>query len=263
MSLQQILLLFTTFVVMIMISMIQSSLAITPIGPRINNLKNSWTIGNSSPENTVVHFEMFLDLTCPDCATHFQTITKPLLYYYFNYNSTTINNFNNFKNNNDRNNNFKNKQENNKITFSIHFMPLPMHIAGFYSAQTYSIISKYAKADKNICFKFLNLIFTNQSLVSNVNLKNLNQLQIFKLIYTNFVQPTLGGLISYEEYLNEMNNQSTSFIQAASMFGYATSRGLYGTPFFFVNGVNVFNGQEFMASDWIAMIDGIIKSTSN
>ncbi|KAL9650639.1 hypothetical protein ABK040_016356 [Willaertia magna] len=252
MSLQQILLLFTTFVVVMMI-MIQSSLAITPIGPRINNLKNSWTIGNSSPENTVVHFEMFLDLTCPDCATHFQTITKPLLYYYFNYNSTTINNFNNFKN----------KQENNKITFSIHFMPLPMHIAGFYSAQTYSIISKYAKADKNICFKFLNLIFTNQSLVSNINLKNLNQLQIFKLIYTNFVQPTLGGLISYEEYLNEMNNQSTSFIQAASMFGYATSRGLYGTPFFFVNGVNVFNGQEFMASDWIAMIDGIIKSTSN
>ncbi|EFC39507.1 predicted protein [Naegleria gruberi] len=230
--------LFASIVMMVMMILFlstQSSLAITPVGPRISNLKNSWTIGNSSP-NTLVEFEMFLDLTCPDCATHFQSITKPLVQYYFN-NGTSGNQ--------------------DKVVFSLHLMPLPMHIAGFYSAQTYSIVSKFSKADRNVCWKFLDLFFSNQSPASNANLKNMNQAQIFNLIYATYVQPL--GLISYEQYLSEMNSQS-SFAQAASMFGYATSRGLYGTPFFFVNGVNVFNGYDFTAADWISMIDGIIKS---
>ena len=211
--------------------------AITPVGPLISSVEDAWSIGDAN--TALVHFDHYLDLTCDTCAEHFNSITKKLVGYYFNNSSS---------------------KADPRVRITVHLMQLPIHIASFYCSQSFIVVNKFSQHNSNIAFKFLDSIWTNQSPVLNHNVNTLNQQEIFTVIFNNYVRPLgLNGLTNLSQFLNEMSKQD-AIMRTMSLFKLATSRGVYGTPSFFVNNAPIFNGVDFNASDWINLFNTVISA---
>jgi len=71
------------------------------------------------------------------------------------------------------------------------------------------------------------------------------------IIYNNFVKP-YG--ISYSDYGNVMKSYDW-WNRARVQFKYGSTRSVYGTPSFFVNGVQVPDGDSKSFADWKKLFD--------
>ncbi len=172
------------------------------------------------------HLEAHYDLLCPDSRDSYFALTQVI----GDYNLTSKQNF----------------------KYTIHFFPLPFHtyahkvaIGERFVQDTYG----YEKA-----WEYTDYIFRNQEAFYNGNISN----------YTlNAVGDLLGRLIErnlsipYQPFVNSLNDPIYDQETRIS-WKFGCSRTVFGTPFYFVNGIKVDNAPEFQYKDWINFLQDFI-----
>lgn len=183
--------------------------------------------GFSSPAGGVagapIEFDFFLDLLCPDCHDAWPNIQSVVTYYGKNINAR------------------------------LHTFPLPYHTWGFLAAQSFHVVNS---ANSTVAaFQWADTLFANQQnfwngvTSQNTGADVLAQLQ--KLAVSS-------GVITAQAFAAGMNDDNLNEETRVS-WKYACSRGVLGTPTFFVNGVQV-NGQPSWAlSDWRMIMDPLLQ----
>jgi 2-hydroxychromene-2-carboxylate isomerase len=83
----------------------------------------------------------------------------------------------------------------------------------------------------------------------------MNQAQIQETIYTNYIVP-LSIPITKDDFYKRMNLRDT-WDHGRRVFKLATSRGVFGTPQFFINGVQVYNSDQWNKDEWLNLFQSL------
>lgn len=170
-----------------------------------------------------IEFDFFVDLLCPDCHDAWPNIQSVISYYGKNINGR------------------------------LHTFPLPYHTWGFLAAQSFHVV---ANANSTVAaFQWANTLFANQQNYWNSATAQYTGAEVL----AQFQQLAVSsGVISAEAFAAGMSDDNLNEDTRVS-WKYACSRGVLGTPTFFVNGVQV-NGQpSWTLSDWRIILDPLLQ----
>jgi hypothetical protein len=187
-----------------------------PVSAPIPSYNMSLHITNPDPKS--VQFELFVDLACDDSAAFWTTTLQQLL-----------------------------KQPLiSSVSITAHLFPLPYHISAYELTKAFLLMDteklKYELADK---------IYNNQSSISNDRLANVAQKDFAGIIFDNYIK-FADPQLTRENYDKAMQSNELKVISRVP-FKYATTKGVFGTPTFFVNDVQIYNGNQFSSDDWIRL----------
>jgi hypothetical protein len=203
------------------------------LGPPIPSLRDALVlpVNHVYPIDVVV--DVWFDLTCSDSAELWTSFFKDLI--------QTV------------------ADQKIPVEFRIHQYPLPYHIAGFEQLKAYLLVhglqSRNRTQGRNYAYDLMDLSFRNQAPLLDVD--HMNSRQIQSMIYDTYIAP-LGIPFSKDQFLTQMNTREI-WDHGRVVFKLATSRGVYGTPQFLVNGVFVYNADTFKKDDWLNLFKSLIK----
>jgi len=207
--------------VIVSLTLLYATLAQIPIPNRYDGFSQG---DPSSP----ILFEAFFDLLCPDCAAAWPNIKQVLSYY-----------------------NPQNSESN--LRFYLHTFPLPYHHNAYLAAQGLHVIGDQQPSST---WDYVDLMFDNQGEYWNGPTADDT---------TNQVISDMGSLVSkginfpLNNWIAGLNNDSYDGLTRIS-WKYGCSRGVSGTPFFFVNGILVQADPTWTLSDWRSIIDPLLSS---
>eukprot|EP01130_Rhizamoeba_saxonica_P014040 TRINITY_DN6074_c0_g2_i1.p1 TRINITY_DN6074_c0_g2~~TRINITY_DN6074_c0_g2_i1.p1 ORF type:complete len:213 (-),score=30.12 TRINITY_DN6074_c0_g2_i1:34-672(-) len=171
--------------------------------------------------NAAIQFEVFVDYVCPDSAVAYPTIRQLLDTYGDN------------------------------IQITMYVLALPYHHNSFYASKLGTII-EHTNRPKWV---FVEEIFKNQQQWFNTPTRNLTAAQVVQDMGKFLEQFDISSQ-DFQKLFWSDEIEETSRIA----WKYATSRGVFGTPQFFVNGVPVLNAQDnWSVKDWSKILDPIIN----
>ena len=153
-------------------------------------------------------------------------------------------------------------QANSTLYFLVHFFPLPYHHNSYLGNQAVKIISKYyAKNTKQqiaAIYSWIDVVFANQPAFYNEATANNTNIEIIQNFAT-LAEKAVGVPTSF--YVTEMEDYMTDSSLRVD-FKYGISRGVYGTPSFYLNGVfvNVQGTNTF--EQWRALIDPLVPDSN-
>jgi protein-disulfide isomerase len=196
----------------------------TVIGPPIPQLNDGLKFGTVAVQPKVI-VQVYVDFTCDGSGEVWNEVIIPLL--------TIVN------------------QKSLPVQFHIHYLPLPYHIAAFETLKAYILVNNIA--NQKYTFQFVNETFVNQEPILDVS--SYNQAQIQQVIYKNYIEK-LNIPIPKDQFVKSMNARDT-WDHGRVIFKLATSSGIFGTPSFVVNGVNVYNAGDFSISDWVDLFQSL------
>ena len=104
--------------------------------------------------NAPIHFSCWIDLMCSDSLNSWSYIKQMINYY----NTTS--------------------SINNKMYFTIHFLPLPYHYNAYYTAQSINILNYMYPGNTDIIYKWIDIVFENQPSFYNEVTANMTSTQI-------------------------------------------------------------------------------------
>jgi len=207
--------------IIVALTLLNATLAQIPIPNRYDGFSQG---DPSSP----ILFEAFFDLLCPDCAAAWPNIKQVLSYY--NQPNTASN-----------------------LRFYLHTFPLPYHRNAYLAAQGLHVIGDEASAST---WEYVDLMFDNQAQFWNDATAEDTTNQVIGDMGT-LVQKGINFPIN--AWTAGLNNDSYDGLTRIS-WKYGCSRGVSGTPFFFVNGILVQADPTWTLSDWRSIIDPLLSS---
>jgi len=175
-----------------------------------------------SPDGQVL-LEVFYDHLCPDSKASWPTMKQVLSYY------------------------------GNKLDFYVHTFPLPYHRNAFYSTQA-GLVVESAKGE-DAWFQWLDLIFEHQDEFGTAATANITGTEV------------INQLAKYAAALGVDASTFSSGMQYGSIYDanarvdwkYATTRAIYGTPIFLVNGVFATDDSSWTFTQWKQLIDSLLN----
>jgi len=173
-----------------------------------------------------IQLEAFFDHLCPDSKAAWTTIQQVLAHY------------------------------GSQMSLIIHMFPLPYHRNAFYSTQA-GLVVQNAKGGA-AWFKYLDLVFQNQDQYSTYGTVNMTGTQIIASLGQLAAQ--LG--VSSSTFNQGMQYGSDFDAAARINWKYATTRGIYGTPVFLLNGVWATDNAYLNTTQWEQLIDSAINGDS-
>ncbi|WJX46974.1 hypothetical protein P8452_33714 [Trifolium repens] len=170
-----------------------------------------------------IQIEAFYDPLCPDSADSWPPLKKALHHY------------------------------SHRVSLVVHLLPLPYHDNAFVASRALHIVNGL---NRSATFPLLESFFKYQAAFYGAPTRNLSRASIVDEI-VKFSSAVVGN--SYHTSIkNGFNDSSTDLLTRVS-FKYATSRGVSGTPFFYVNGfVLPDTGSALNYSNWRDIIDPLI-----
>jgi len=200
-----------------------------PVGDSTNsNSKSIRWLTQGSPSSPIL-FEAFFDPLCPDCAAAWPNIKNVLAYY-------------------------NPSGQPSALRFYLHSFPLPFHTWAYSASQGAQTI--WANSPQLI-FQYFDTMFSSQSEFWNSATSSLTGTQVLSMM-ADVVQAGTG--FSSATFMNGMYN-STSDLNARISWKYGCSRGVSGTPWFFVNGIQVQADPSWTLSDWRQVLDPLLPSS--
>ncbi|KFK42037.1 hypothetical protein AALP_AA2G203700 [Arabis alpina] len=140
-----------------------------------------------------------------------------------------------------------------RVALLLHLLPLPYHDNAYVSSRALHIVNS---VHANATFSLLEGFFKHQALFSNAQTQLLSRPEVVdKIVKLGTV--TLGN--SYEHVLKSGFSDSKSDLATKVSFKYSASRGVYGTPTFYVNGF-VISDAPLDLGGWSKIIDPLVTS---
>ncbi|CAF0758700.1 unnamed protein product [Adineta ricciae] len=182
--------------------------------------------GVGGPADAHVVVEMFLDPLCPGCKAAWPTLLQVIQAY------------------------------GTRIHVRIHTFPLPYHTNSFVASQGLHVVANATSRNLDSIFRYATKIFENQQMWYNDATKSMTMPDVINSLAA-FVDKT--GLVPKDKFLNGMNSADINDKTRIS-WKYACSRGVVGTPSFFINGVMTGASSAWSLADWKSVIDPILAS---
>jgi len=211
------------FSIVVALALLHASLAQIPIPNRYDG----FTQGDA---DSPILFEAFFDLLCPDCAAAWPNVKQVLAYY--NQPGSPSN-----------------------LRFYLHTFPLPYHRNAYLAAQVLHVIGDQASGST---WPYVDLMFDNQGQFWNPPTADDTTNQVI-----NDMSALVAKGINFPQnaFISGLNNDSYDGLTRIS-WKYGCSRGVSGTPFFFVNGILVQADPTWTLADWRSIIDPLLPSHS-
>ncbi|CAF3323111.1 unnamed protein product [Rotaria socialis] len=182
--------------------------------------------GVGGPADSHVVVEMFFDPLCPGCKASWPTVLQVIQAY------------------------------GTRIHVRIHTFPLPYHTNSFVASQGLHVIANATSRNLDSIFQYATKVFENQAAWYNDATQSMTMPQVVDSLAT-FVAST--GLVTKDKFLAGMAMDDINFETRVS-WKYACSRGVLGTPTFFINGVFISADPTWSLNDWKSVIDPILGS---
>ncbi len=122
----------------------------------------------------------------------------------------------------------------NKITKTITIFPLPYHISAFDLCEASYIIRQF---NSTKYLDFVTNLYMNFDSIDTPNVEGKTRYEIRDVIYSTMVQPYGVSRSIYNQQMQSVDLWNSGRYS----FKYAVSRNVFGTPSFFVNGVQLAN----------------------
>ncbi|KAK7310988.1 hypothetical protein RJT34_08822 [Clitoria ternatea] len=147
------------------------------------------------------------------------------------------------------------------VSLLLHLLPLPYHDNAFVASRALHVVNNL---NSSATFPLLEWLFKYQEKFSGAQTRELSRASIVEEIVKVTTQ-VLGS--SYYNSIVKSFSDTTTEIQTRVSFKYAASRGVYGTPFFYVNGFLLPDiGEAIDYNAWRKVIDPLVaanKGTKN
>jgi protein-disulfide isomerase len=167
-----------------------------------------------------IHIELFLDMVCPDSRTALFELEKVYPYYDSN------------------------------VRLTIHLFPLPYHRNAFMSTQAAYVVNHHCPQS---FYEFIKVSYRNLEDLTDISTMDLNANQVAKLIVGN----AKLSKCKHENFETDLQPVSLFSSEARSAWKFGASRGVFGTPFVFVNGVSDTN-RSYSAEEWKNLIESLL-----
>jgi len=210
-------------VLFVALVLVQSAVGQIPIPNRYDGYSQGTT---DSP----ILFEAHFDLLCPDCQAAWPNVKDVLNYY-------------------------NPSGQPSNIRFYLHTFPLPYHHNGFFAAQGLRLMNELAPT---LTWKFIDLIFDNQDQFWDGPTADVTANQVISS-FASLTEKNLG--FSSKLYIDAMQNDTFNEDTRVS-WKFGCSRGVSGTPTFFVNGILVMADPTWTLSDWRQVLDPLLGRSS-
>ncbi|KAI4316981.1 hypothetical protein L6164_024898 [Bauhinia variegata] len=174
--------------------------------------------------------EAFYDPVCPDSRDSWPPLKKALSYY------------------------------GDRVSLVVHLLPLPYHDNAFVASRALHIANGL---NRSATFPLLEWFFKHQEKYYGAKTHYLSRAAIVDQIAKSVTE--VVGSSDYHSIKSRFNDTKTD-LQTRVSFKYAASRGVYGTPFFYVNGFLLPDtGSAVDYNTWRKVIDPLIgrKSVKN
>nr|ACG47004.1 hypothetical protein [Zea mays] len=136
-----------------------------------------------------------------------------------------------------------------RVSLIVHPFPLPYHTYAFYACRALYIANKL---NSSSTYPLLELFFKNQEKFYNSATSSLSGPSV-ALGMSKMAAQTVGNSVS--EFLSGFSDGKTDSAARVS-FKYGCTRGVFGAPFFFVNGfLQPGGGSPIDYSTWIGILD--------
>ncbi|KAE9603520.1 hypothetical protein Lal_00002473 [Lupinus albus] len=140
-----------------------------------------------------------------------------------------------------------------RVSLVVHLLPLPYHDNAFVASRALHIVNGL---NTSATYPLLEWFFENQEKFYNVPTRNLSRASIVKKIVKSATE--VVGESHYKSIKNGFNDTDTDILTRIS-FKYAASRGVYGTPTFFVNGFLLpDSGDSVNYTAWRKVLDPLV-----
>ncbi|KAK7351772.1 hypothetical protein VNO77_11462 [Canavalia gladiata] len=170
-----------------------------------------------------VLIEAFYDPVCPDSRDSWPPLKQALHYY------------------------------GSRVSFLLHLLPLPYHDNAFVTSRALHIVNNL---DASATFPLLEWFFKHQEKFYGAQTRNLSRASIVEEIVKSAAK--VVGSSYYNSIKKGFNDTKTDY-QTRVSFKYAASRGVYGTPFFYVNGFLLPDtGAAVDYNTWRKVIDPLV-----
>ncbi|XP_050267748.1 uncharacterized protein LOC126712463 [Quercus robur] len=178
---------------------------------------------NHQVNSDTIIIEAFYDPVCPDSRDSWPPLKKAL--HYFGSHTWLV----------------------------VHLLPLPYHDNAFVASRALHIVNNL---NTSATFPLLEHFFKYQEKFYTAQTRNLSRAVIVEEI-VKFATEVVGS--SYYSVIKSGFNDTKTDLKTRISFKYSTSRGVYGTPFFFVNGFLLHdNGSTIDFKGWKSTIDTLI-----
>ncbi|XP_019414673.1 PREDICTED: uncharacterized protein LOC109326442 isoform X1 [Lupinus angustifolius] len=167
--------------------------------------------------------EVFYDPLCPDSRDSWPPLKKTLHHY------------------------------GHQVSLVVHLLPLPYHDNAFVASRALHIVNGL---NTSATYPLLEWFFENQDKFYNAATRNLTRASIVEEIVKSATE--VVGKSYHSSIKNGFNDTHTDHLTRIS-FKYAASRGVYGTPFFYVNGFLLpDNGAAVDYNAWRKVLDPLV-----
>jgi protein-disulfide isomerase len=194
-----------------------------PINPPIpvSDVEAGFRYAPAEPR-PAVKWEFFADLVCPDAAVAWPIALQIQQYYGAS-----------------------------RLDLVWQTIPLPYHRSGFIAHQGLLSINEHTP---DYVFDYVDIILANHDALSTANTANNTELQTLEII-ADFAVEATG--IDKDLFKTDLYLQKPL---AATGYKYAIKRGVAASPTYFVNGVDVVVGTNYVPTfdEWIAFFDTLI-----
>ncbi|KAG9442790.1 hypothetical protein H6P81_018644 [Aristolochia fimbriata] len=214
----------TMFLLIVSLSSLHLIDAQTPIPPKYDGFPYKAVRGGLLSDSIIV--EAFFDPVCPDSRDSWPPLKRVL------------------------------KQFSHRISLIVHPFPLPYHDNAFVSCRALHIANKL---NASTTYPLLEKFFKDQEKFYNKPTHNMSRASVVSHI-AKFMSKVLGNS-SLPDI--ESGFEDTKTDQAARVsFKYGCSRGVTGTPYFFVNGFPLPGaGSPLDYNQWRSIIDPLLNHT--
>eukprot|EP00475_Leptophrys_vorax_P001874 TRINITY_DN1105_c0_g1_i1.p2 TRINITY_DN1105_c0_g1~~TRINITY_DN1105_c0_g1_i1.p2 ORF type:complete len:253 (-),score=71.97 TRINITY_DN1105_c0_g1_i1:85-843(-) len=172
-----------------------------------------------------VLFEAFIDFLCPFSKAAFENL-KPVIAH---YNNGTDN-----------------------VRFVFHGFPLPYHHNSFFATEATHAVAAAHGADSKEVFNWIQAIYDNIDTFSG-DLDTMTPAQVKKTYAAIAAKAGIDSSVVAGGFTNSQYNED-----ARVSWKYGCSRGVSGTPTFFINGVSVSGDSTWGLADWEFVIDPLL-----
>ncbi|KAJ7957910.1 Thioredoxin superfamily protein [Quillaja saponaria] len=183
--------------------------------------------GNRPLKWDTILIEAFYDPVCPDSRDSWPPLKQALRYY------------------------------GSSVSLVVHLLPLPYHDNAFVASRALHIVNDlYPSAT----FPLLEWFFKYQEKFYGAQTRNLSRASIIDDIVKSATK--VVGRSYYNDIKVGFNNSKTD-LETRVSFKYAASRGVYGTPFFYVNGFLLADtGSSIDFNGWRKALDPLVGTKS-
>lgn len=172
--------------------------------------------------------EAFFDPVCPDSRDAWPALKQALSYY------------------------------GHRVYLVVHLLPLPYHDNAFAASRALHIVNNQ---NTSATFPLLEAFFKRQTQFYNAQTHKLSRAAVVNEI-VEFASKAVGE--SYHVTLESGFNDRKTDLKTRVSFKYSTSRGVYATPTFFVNGFQLPDaGSPLDFNGWKKLIDPLIGKKSH